>query len=201
MPFISCSRKASAALQQKRKPVALSYLRSRKQLEEQLNKRLGSLSTLESTFLTVEAAAGDIEACTHFVCLDIQVSKNTPRQQIMKSYESSTATLRAILAHPSLERSSIDKTMEALAEANADAKEMDDAVRLGGDLALGVEEIADEAELEEEWKAMLKEMKAESRANGAQDTVGKMLGEAGNVPTDAPAAETPQVQRVPVSSR
>ncbi|KAF8969851.1 hypothetical protein BDZ97DRAFT_1792981 [Flammula alnicola] len=55
------TRKASAALQQKRKPAALSYLRSRKQLEDLLNKRLGSLTTLESTFITVEAAAGDVE--------------------------------------------------------------------------------------------------------------------------------------------
>jgi len=39
----------------------MGYLRSRKQLEEVLNKRLGALSTLESTFITVEAAAGDVE--------------------------------------------------------------------------------------------------------------------------------------------
>ena len=38
----------------------MSYLRSRKQLEELLAKRLGSLHILESTFIRVEAAAGDI---------------------------------------------------------------------------------------------------------------------------------------------
>jgi charged multivesicular body protein 7 len=41
--------------------MALNYLRSRKQLEELSNKRLNSLNTLESTLLSVEAAAGDIE--------------------------------------------------------------------------------------------------------------------------------------------
>ena len=56
-----CTQKASAALQQKHKEVAFSYLRSRKQLEELLAKRLGSLHTLESTFIRVEAAADDIE--------------------------------------------------------------------------------------------------------------------------------------------
>ena len=56
-----CTKKASAALQQKRKPVALSHLRARKQLEDLLNKRLGSLHTLESTYITVETAAGDVE--------------------------------------------------------------------------------------------------------------------------------------------
>lgn len=56
-----CTQKASAALRHKHKAVALSYVRSRKQLEELLTKRLGSLHTLESTFIHVEAAAGDIE--------------------------------------------------------------------------------------------------------------------------------------------
>ncbi|KAF9475867.1 hypothetical protein BDN70DRAFT_883201 [Pholiota conissans] len=176
-----CTHKASAALQQKRKPAALSYLRSRKLLEEQLNKRLGSLSTLESTFLTVEAAAGDIK--------------------IMKTYESSTATLRAILAHPSIERSSVDKTMEALAEASTDAKELDDAIRIGGDVALGVGEIVDDEELEEEWKAMVKEMEAQNKVKESRSAVHNVLGQAGNAPTHMLVAESsPHAPRIPLSS-
>lgn len=81
----------------------------------------------------------------------------------MESYKSSTATLRGILAHPSLQRSKIDETMEALAEANSDAREVDDAIRVGADVANGVEGMVDEAELEEEWKAMVKEVEAEER--------------------------------------
>ncbi|KAF8892473.1 Snf7-domain-containing protein [Infundibulicybe gibba] len=137
-----CTQKASIALQQKHKSVALSYIRSRKELGELLSKRLASLATLESTFITVEAAAGDIE--------------------IMRSYESSTSTLRAILAHPSLQRDSIDKTMEAMAEANADAREMDDAIRIGGEVAVGVE-VIDDGELEEELEALIQE--AESKTS------------------------------------
>jgi len=41
--------------------MALNHLRLRKQLEDLLSKRLGSLGTLESTLISVEAAAGDIE--------------------------------------------------------------------------------------------------------------------------------------------
>jgi charged multivesicular body protein 7 len=63
-----CTEKASAALRQQHKPVAVNYLRSRKQFEELLAKRLGALHTLESTFIRVEAAAGDIE---------VRISKNT----------------------------------------------------------------------------------------------------------------------------
>lgn len=99
--------------------------------------------------------------------------------QILKSYESSTATLRAILAHPSLERFAIDKTMEALAEANADAKEVDDAVRFGGNVAVGVEDaLVDEDELEEELKALAKEAEQEKG-----EEVERKLREAGKVPS------------------
>ncbi|KAJ7444910.1 Snf7-domain-containing protein [Mycena latifolia] len=135
-------QKASAALQQKHKPVALTYLRSRKQFEDLLHKRLGSLETLEATLISVETAAGDVE--------------------IMKSYESSTATLRSILAHPSLQKESIEKTMDAMAEANADAKEIDESIRIGGDVALGIDAVAfDDAELEEELKLLAQEAEKE----------------------------------------
>ncbi|KAJ7120503.1 Snf7-domain-containing protein [Mycena crocata] len=135
------TQKASAALQQKQKPLALSYLRSRKQFEEVLRKRLGSLETLEGTLISVETAAGDVE--------------------IMKSYESSTATLRSILSHPSLQRDSIDKTMDAMAEANADAKEVNETIRMEGDVALGIADAFDETELEEELKMLVIEAENE----------------------------------------
>ncbi|KAJ7087847.1 Snf7-domain-containing protein [Mycena epipterygia] len=143
------TEKASVALRQKHKPVALSYLRSRKQFDDLLRKRLGSLETLEATLISVQTAAGDVE--------------------IMKSYESSTATLRTILAHPSLQRESIEKTMDAMAEANADAKEVDDAIRIGGDVALGIE--FDEAELEEELKTLAQEAEVDKIRGKLEDTL------------------------------
>lgn len=79
----------------------------------------------------------------------------------MKMYESSTATLRAILAHPSLKRESIDETLDALAEANADAKEIDDVVRIGADVALNTNEVDDE-ELEKELNKLIEEATLES---------------------------------------
>ncbi|KAJ6502356.1 hypothetical protein C8R45DRAFT_976362 [Mycena sanguinolenta] len=130
------TEKASTALKQKHKPVAMTYLRMRKQIEDVLNKRLGSLTTLQATLLSVETAAGDVE--------------------IMKTYESSTATLRSILAHPSLQKQSIEKTLDAMAEANLDAKDVDRLIRSGTDVALGMETF-DDGELEEELKALARE--------------------------------------------
>ncbi|KAF7294787.1 hypothetical protein MIND_01016400 [Mycena indigotica] len=134
-----CTQRAAEELQRKHKSMALSYLRSRKQLEDLLQKRLGSLATLEATQMSVQTAAGDVE--------------------ILKSYEASTSTLRSILAHQSLQRDSIDKTMDALAEANADAREVDEAIRIGGDIALGIDSnpAFDEDDLEEELKRLAKE--------------------------------------------
>lgn len=78
----------------------------------------------------------------------------------MKSYESSAATLRAILAHPLLQRERIDETMDALAAANADAREVDDAIQSGADLAHG-ETSVDDLELEAELAALVSEVKIE----------------------------------------
>ncbi|KAG5724008.1 hypothetical protein E4T56_gene11238 [Termitomyces sp. T112] len=161
-----CTKKATAAVQQKHKSVAMSHLRLRKELQDLLSKRLGSLDNLETTLLRVEASAGDIE--------------------IMKNYESSTATLRAILAHPSLQKDSIDATMEALAVVNADAKEVDQAVRVGADLAVGVDDI-DDGELEEELKALVLESEEEKKVHEELDKAKELserLEAVRNVPSD-----------------
>lgn len=67
-------KKASTALRQKRKPVALSHLHAHKQLEGLLNKRLGSLHTLYST---VEIAAGDVKVRIPF---SFSITARTPYQ-------------------------------------------------------------------------------------------------------------------------
>ncbi|KAK2466799.1 hypothetical protein APHAL10511_001057 [Amanita phalloides] len=156
------TRKALEALRLKRKAMALNYLRSRKLIEDLSSKRLASLTTLESTLISVEAAAGDIE--------------------LMRLYKSSTTTLRTILSHPSLQRESIEQTMDALAEANADAKEVDNAVRIGGDVALNSEQIND-TELEAELNNLI----AEATFSGSEEQrrVEKVLADAKlNVPQE-----------------
>jgi charged multivesicular body protein 7 len=50
-----------AAIRQQHKTLALSYLRSRKQLEEVLTHRLGSLEILQSTLLRSEGPAENIQ--------------------------------------------------------------------------------------------------------------------------------------------
>ncbi|KAI0688626.1 Snf7-domain-containing protein [Cytidiella melzeri] len=147
----------SAALQQKRREMALSHLRAKKQFEDLLKKRLNALDTLQATLTRVEASAGDI--------------------QILKSYESSSATLRAILADPSLQRDKIDETMEAMASANAEAKEIDDAIRSGAEIAQA-EIGADDSELDEELAVLVKEMELEKSsaevAAARKDTEAKL---------------------------
>ncbi|KAM5535167.1 hypothetical protein V8D89_011103 [Ganoderma adspersum] len=158
------TRQISDALRQKRKEIAMTRLRARKQLEEVLKKRLGSLEVLHSALLRVETSASDIE--------------------IMKSYESSAATLRAILAHPLLQREKIDETMDALAAANADAREVDDAIQVGADLAHG-ESSVDDSELEAELAALVSEVEIEK----AQAQRIRLEAEELTTPASAPVSE------------
>jgi charged multivesicular body protein 7 len=51
--------------------------------------------------------------------------------------------------------------MDALAELNADAKEVDEAVRVGADIAIGVGDVIDEEDLEEELRKLVEETERE----------------------------------------
>ncbi|KIP08752.1 hypothetical protein PHLGIDRAFT_29423 [Phlebiopsis gigantea 11061_1 CR5-6] len=164
----SHNEKISGALRQKRKEDALSHLRARKQYDDLLKKRLNSLDTLRATLIRVEAAAGDVE--------------------IMKSYESSTATLRAILAHPSLQRGKIDETMDAMAAAQADAADIDVTIRMGADMAQTDAGI-DDSELQDELATLIKEAedeKAATRKVQEEETATKMSDKALRVPSHDP---------------
>lgn len=155
----------SNALRQQRKSIALAELRFKKHLDDLLSKRLGSLHNLESTLISVETAAGDVE--------------------IMKTYESSTATLKAILGHPSLRREKIEETMDALATSTADAREIDDAIRMGGDMA-AVDAGIDDTELEAELNALVEEAEKGKVEAAEQAVIEKLHAIEVHVPEGAP---------------
>ncbi|THH10698.1 hypothetical protein EW145_g1134 [Phellinidium pouzarii] len=121
------TNKIGVCLRANRKEIAMTHLKSRKLYEDLLRKRLGSLEILQSTLIQVETAAQDVE--------------------IMKQYESSTATLRAILAHPSLQQEKIEETMDAMAEASAAQRELDETIRAGALPDDAIDEDALQAEL------------------------------------------------------
>lgn len=110
----------------------------------------------------------------------------------MKTYESSTATLKAILSHPSLQRNKIEETMDALAASTADAREIDNAIRMGEDMAAADAGI-DDTELEAELNALVEEAEKESAAAAEQAVVEKLQGIEVHVPEGAPV----QVEAAP----
>ncbi|KAH0827029.1 NADP-dependent oxidoreductase domain-containing protein [Lanmaoa asiatica] len=166
------TKRISTALRQQQKSIALAHLRFKKNLEEVLTKRLGALQNLEATLMSVETAAGDIE--------------------IMKTYEKSTATLQAILSHSSLRREKIDETMDALAAANANAREVDEAIKIGGDIAAAEAGVADDADLEDELNELVKETEREK----AEATMDRLSGV--KVPTQTPEEGQTAVREVHV---
>ena len=89
----------------------------------------------------------------------------------MSQYESSTATLKAILSHPLLQRDAVDTTLDAMADANAEARAVDDAIRGGLEAAQadGVAEI-DEDEIQKELEELIQ---VSQREKGASDQAQK----------------------------
>ncbi|KAF8609953.1 hypothetical protein BDV93DRAFT_462565 [Ceratobasidium sp. AG-I] len=149
------AEKINVMLRKKQNDMALSLLRSRKQLEALLKLRLGALETVQTALMKVETAAGDIA--------------------IMKAYETSTATLKDLLADPRLQRDHIDQTMEGMADALADHREVEEAIALGGVPADPVED----DELAKELQALVEENERESKeAERAKDREAERAREA-----------------------
>lgn len=48
----------------------------------------------------------------------------------MKAYATSTTTLQTILSHPLLQQDAIDETLSAMSDANAEAKDLDEMIRI-----------------------------------------------------------------------
>ena len=179
------TKRISTALRQQQKSIALAHLRFKKSLEDVLTKRLGALQNLEATLMSVETAAGDIEVKA-FLITDWQC---THGDQIMKTYEKSTATLHAILSHPSLRREKIDETMDALAAANANAREVDEAIKIGGDIAAAETGVVDDADLEDELNELVKEAEREKAEAAVVDRLSEV-----KAPTETPGEGQKVVQ-------
>ena len=100
----------------------------------------------------------------HFFAPEVDTDSDLSHQ-IMSQFESSTATLKTILSHPSLQRDAIDATMDAMSDANAEAQSVDDAIRNGleASQAEGYAEIDDD-EIQKELEALVDEAQKEDRA-------------------------------------
>lgn len=121
-----------AALRSKQpEATAKAYLRTKKQLEDLLAKRVGALETVSSMLLKMEQAVGDAE--------------------VVRTYETSAAALRSILADPALQPERVDATMDQLAEAVGDSDELHAAITSGSgvdddEIARELEQLAIDAE-------------------------------------------------------
>ena len=85
----------------------------------------------------------------------------------MKAYESSTAMLCTLLAHPSLQCDAVERAFDTLADANADVHKLDNAMCSGMDLAVGVSvSLEDEDEINTELTTLVAD--AEAKATVAE---------------------------------
>jgi len=187
------AEQAKGALAKGLKSQASSYLRSRKDLEAVLGKRVGSLGTLQGVLLKIDSSAGDVAvgpAVAFFLMPPLHAADAVRCRscQILKAYETSTSTLRSLLALPELQLSAVEGTMDGLADALADTQEIEDAVRLGGASAPGQVE---EDELEKELEAFVRQEKEE----GAKGKDAKLLEERARERERAREAEKTKVAK------
>ena len=148
-----CQQKAKHHLSLSQKSIALSHLKSKKQLEDLLLKRIGATQQLEAVLRSIDQAKGDIE--------------------IMAAYTTSTSTLKTILANPALDLDHVEKTTEELAEVMANQEEVDSAIRVGGQVAVGTSGEVDDDELKRELEAMVNDEKEAQAAAMASRVVEK----------------------------
>lgn len=108
--------------------------------------------------------------------------------QIMKSCKTSAETLRAVLAHPLLQRDTIDGTMEALASANEDAQEISDAIQTGAAVAQGNNPAIDESELEAELAGLVADVEVERQQREREELERRLREKGLKVPLHVPSA-------------
>lgn len=110
------------------------------------------------------------------------------REQIMQAYESATSTLKGLLAHPSLKNT--DQTLDALADALADQKEVEDVISSGTESMRTGE--TDDADLAAELAALEADVKAKESASAPKLPT---LPDAETVPiASTPPVEQPREQ-------
>lgn len=78
----------------------------------------------------------------------------------MNAYSTATSTLKGILANPQLDLDRVEKTTQELADVLASQEEVDQAIRVGGRVAVGAAGVeVDEDELERELEGLVLEEK------------------------------------------
>lgn len=127
------------------KSQALSYLRSRKALQELLSRRMDTLETLTGVLLKIEQAKGDVE--------------------LVRSYQTSSNVLNSILANPELKMDNVDVTVARLEDSLSAHQQVDDALR---DIGQSASQI-DEDEIQDELEALLQEQRQQD-TKVTQDT-------------------------------
>ncbi|TIB65537.1 hypothetical protein E3P77_02690 [Wallemia ichthyophaga] len=136
----SCSDTIASHLRSKDTDRAKRSLRSRKTLQDVLQKRLDSRENLQHVLLKIEQSVGDIE--------------------IMKAYEMSDNTLKTLLKAPELDKDRVEDTMDSLSHTLADHGEIEQAIARPGAAEMSGEM---EDEVEEEYRRLLEGQEGDKR--------------------------------------
>lgn len=126
-------KSARQMLSLKRKSAALSILRTKKSVQHMLDRRLQSLSTLETIVFKIQQAKTDVE--------------------IVNAFQRGTETVKSVNSKMSVE--TVDQVMDDLKDAIDDSYEIDQTIKQGQDQITGM--VVDDADVEAELDALLAE--------------------------------------------
>jgi len=115
------------------------------------------------------------------------------------AYTTSTSTLKSILANPALDLDHVEKTTEELAEVTANQEEVDSAIRIGGQVAVGAGGEVDDDELKRELEAMVNDEK-EAQTAAVASRVAEKEKEAQRVAEKEKIAQRPTEKPTPAAA-
>ena len=132
--------RAQAAIAKQQRTVAKSHLASKRQVEQMRDKRADARANVHAVLVSIQGAVSD--------------------EETVKAYELGTSTLRTLLETPSLSLDHVEQTTDALADAMADYRDVNDAIQTGGTSAV---QPVDEKELEDELAQLVLSQEKDER--------------------------------------
>ncbi|KAF8343905.1 uncharacterized protein EI90DRAFT_3284455 [Cantharellus anzutake] len=147
--MVECNINAKKYLIVGQKLRARSLLRFKHEISDMLDDRIKSMERIQSILLNIEKAAGNIE--------------------IMRTYDVSAKTLKALVQHPTLQLENIEHTMSLLSEALDTQADIDDSITVGNDTLGAGEAVSDNADAE--LQDLLRDIQIATETTGARESM------------------------------
>ncbi|KAJ3203022.1 Charged multivesicular body protein 7 [Entophlyctis luteolus] len=151
------SKSALAAVGEGQKTRALAHLRQKREVAAILDKRTGTLHTLEVILSKIQQAETDVE--------------------VLAAYDAGTKTLENILALPGMTLEAVSNTMESLEDALGQQDEIENALMQGNESIAENGDPKFSEELEKQLEDLVASSREEEHTGESQGTMEALIGQ------------------------